>query len=176
VSGSDGRPGHPLLASKQHRAGARADSNHAAGELWNRAGFALVIADARGTGASFGSRAMELGPREIADYGELIDWAAAQPWSNGRVGLFGDPTKARPPSFTAALGNPHVTAVAACSARSTPTGSFLSGGCATGRRFARWMCDTRSRTASPARSKRRKLTRRPAGRSRRRCQSSRRTG
>ncbi len=51
--------------------------------------IALVVADARGTGASFGSRMMELGPCEIADYGELIDWVAAQPWSNGRVGIYG---------------------------------------------------------------------------------------
>jgi predicted acyl esterase len=50
-----------------------ADSNRAAGELWTAAGFALVVVDVRCIGASFGSRTMELGPREIADYGELID-------------------------------------------------------------------------------------------------------
>jgi predicted acyl esterase len=47
------------------------------------------VADARGTGASFGTRTGELGEREITDYGELIDWIAAQPWSNGRVRVYG---------------------------------------------------------------------------------------
>ena len=66
-----------------------ADTNAAAGDLFNRAGFALVVADARGTGASFGTRAGELSEREIEDYGELVSWVAAQPWSNGRVGVYG---------------------------------------------------------------------------------------
>jgi hypothetical protein len=33
-----------------------ADTNAAAGDLFNRAGFALAAVDARGTGASFGAR------------------------------------------------------------------------------------------------------------------------
>ena len=46
-----------------------------------RHGFAFICADARGSGASYGSREMELGPREIGDMGELCAWAAAQPWT-----------------------------------------------------------------------------------------------
>jgi uncharacterized protein len=88
------------------------DSNYAAGQLWTRAGFAMVVADARGTGASFGSRTMELSAREIADYGELIDWVAAQPWSNGRVGVFGTSYEGHAAELVAGLGNPHVVAVA----------------------------------------------------------------
>ena len=119
------------------------DSNHAAGELWTRAGFALVVADARGTGASFGSRAMELGPREIADYGELIDWVAAQPWSNGRVGIFGSSYDGQAAELVAALGNPHVVAVAALFSPLDPYRElFYPGGCATGGRFARWMWES----------------------------------
>ena len=62
------RVGTAFRATRYHRAeqppgpGPEADSNRAAGELWTSAGFALVVADARGTGASFGSRTMELGP------------------------------------------------------------------------------------------------------------------
>jgi len=51
--------------------------------MWARAGIALVLVDARGSGASFGTRTTGLDEREIADYGEVIDWIAAQPWSNG---------------------------------------------------------------------------------------------
>jgi uncharacterized protein len=51
--------------------------------------FAVIIADARGSGASGGSRLSEFSPEEIQDLGELVEWAANQPWSNGRVGTFG---------------------------------------------------------------------------------------
>jgi uncharacterized protein len=142
-----------------------ADSNYAIGELWNSAGFALVLVDARGTGASFGSRAMELGPREIADYGELIDWVAAQPWSNGRVGLFGSSYGGQAAELTAALGNPHVTAVAALFSPVDPYRElFYPGGCATGGRFARWMCDSQVKDGvAGAVKKLAELTGRPAG-------------
>ena len=143
------RVGAAFRATRYHRAGQppspepEADSNRAAGELWTRAGFALVVADARGTGASFGSRTMELGPREIGDYGELIDWVAAQPWSNGRVGVYGTSYEGQAAELVASLGNPHVVAVAALFSPVDPYRElFYPGGCATGGRFARWMCES----------------------------------
>ena len=96
--------GTVMRVTRYHRAdaprepGPQADTNAAAGNLFNSAGFALVVVDARGTGASFGMRTGELGEREIKDYGELIGWIAAQPWSNGRVGVWGTSYEARPPS------------------------------------------------------------------------------
>jgi len=54
------------------------------------------VADARGTGASFGTRAGELSEREIKDYAGLIGWIAAQPWSNGRVGVYGGSYEGQP--------------------------------------------------------------------------------
>jgi putative CocE/NonD family hydrolase len=65
------------------------DSNFAEAELFNDAGYALVIVDGRGSGASFGTRPYELSEDEAADYGEIADWIAAQPWSNQRVGAYG---------------------------------------------------------------------------------------
>jgi uncharacterized protein len=56
---------------------------------FNRRGYAVLLVDARGSGASGGSRATEAAPDEIADYGEVARWASQQPWSNGRVGTFG---------------------------------------------------------------------------------------
>jgi predicted acyl esterase len=133
--------------------------------LWNSAGFALVVVDARGTGASFGSRTMELGPREIADYGELIDWMAAQPWSNGRVGLFGASYDGQAAELVAGLGNPHVTAVAALFSPVDPYRElFYPGGCATGGRFARWMCESQIKDGVAGAVERlSELTGRPAG-------------
>ncbi|MXW55889.1 MAG: CocE/NonD family hydrolase, partial [Gemmatimonadales bacterium] len=64
-------------------------SNFAEAERWNRAGYALVLVDGRGSGASFGIRRFELAEDEVTDYGEVADWIADQPWSNGRVGAYG---------------------------------------------------------------------------------------
>ena len=178
------RVGAVFRATRYHRAEQppgpepEADSNRAAGELWTRAGFALVVADARGTGASFGSRAMELGPREIADYGELIDWVAAQPWSNGRVGVYGTSYEGQAAELVASLGNPHVVAVAALFSPVDPYRElFYPGGCATGGRFARWMCESQIQDGVAGAVERlAELTGLPARNSRCRRRSSRWTG
>ena len=52
-------------------------------------GYAFVMVDARGSGASFGSRAMEWSPDEVKDGAEIVDWIVAQNWSNGKVGATG---------------------------------------------------------------------------------------
>lgn len=54
-----------------------------------RHGFRLVVADARGSGASFGFREAEIGHAEVEDIGELIDWVAQQAWCDGRVATTG---------------------------------------------------------------------------------------
>ncbi|NME81448.1 CocE/NonD family hydrolase [Rhodococcus sp. 105337] len=51
-------------------------------------GYTQVVVDVRGTGFSPGQWQI-LGPREQQDTVEVIDWAASQPWSNGRVGTTG---------------------------------------------------------------------------------------
>lgn len=52
-------------------------------------GYAMVIVDARGTGASFGYRPIELFSGEVDDMREMIDWIAKQPWSDGNVAVTG---------------------------------------------------------------------------------------
>jgi len=51
-------------------------------------GYAFVICNLRGTGRSEGEYCF-LCEREVMDVYELIEWAASQPWSSGRVGMFG---------------------------------------------------------------------------------------
>jgi putative CocE/NonD family hydrolase len=58
-------------------------------KYFNQRRFAVLLVDARGSGASGGHRALEYSPAEVADMGEVAAWAAAQPWSNGHVGTFG---------------------------------------------------------------------------------------
>src|SRR5690606_21668701 len=106
------------------------------------AGLAFVVADARGTGASFGTREGELGEGEIADFNELIDWAASWPWSNGRVGVYGTSYEGQAAELVVRHRNPHLAAVAALFSPNDPYRQlFYPGGVATSRRFARWMCE-----------------------------------
>ena len=54
-----------------------------------RAGrWAYVQVDARGFGGSGGCFEY-YGPNEVKDAGIAVDWAAVQPWSTGRVGMWG---------------------------------------------------------------------------------------
>jgi uncharacterized protein len=57
-------------------------------ERWVPAGYAVVQVDSRGSGKSPGYLD-PFSPREIQDYSECIEWAGAQSWSNGKVGLLG---------------------------------------------------------------------------------------
>jgi uncharacterized protein len=81
-------------------------------KTFNGAGLALVVVDARGSGASFGSRPGEFFDREIRDYGEVADWIAGRSWSNGRVGTFGVSYDGDTAERIARLGNKHITAIA----------------------------------------------------------------
>ncbi|MBH0780662.1 CocE/NonD family hydrolase [Nocardia bovistercoris] len=53
-----------------------------------RSGYTQVVVDVRGTGFSQGIWQV-FGDREQQDGAEVVDWAAAQPWSNGAVGMSG---------------------------------------------------------------------------------------
>ena len=52
-------------------------------------GFASVRVDIRGSGDSDGVLSDEYSAIELSDAVEVIDWLAAQPWCNGRVGMIG---------------------------------------------------------------------------------------
>ena len=74
------------------RAGASGEANPNSGkfrDLFVPRGYAVVIVDVRGTGASFGTRDSFRSPKEREDSREITDWVVAQPWSNGRVGATG---------------------------------------------------------------------------------------
>jgi hypothetical protein len=78
----------------------------------NRRGFAIMVVDTRGTGASFGAQKAPFDDREIGDYGELIDWAARQPWSSGAVGAYGFSYRGMLAVDMASLGKRSLRAVA----------------------------------------------------------------
>ena len=53
-----------------------------------RRGYVQVVANVRGTGKS-GGKYDFMGPQEIQDTYEVIEWIAKQPWCDGKVGMFG---------------------------------------------------------------------------------------
>lgn len=57
-------------------------------EFFTSYGYAMVLADMRGSGASFGTKE-DMTPQLAADGRQLVDWIATQPWSNGNVGMVG---------------------------------------------------------------------------------------
>lgn len=57
-------------------------------EKWTPHGYAIVRVDSRGCGRSPGY-VDHFSARETRDYVECIAWAAAQPWSDGSIGLSG---------------------------------------------------------------------------------------
>jgi len=97
----------------QHTSGRFEDDNRY--ELANRvneAGYAFVFVDARGSGASFGSRAYERSVEEAMDYGEIAEWIIDQAWSNQRVGAFGVSYAGNTAELLAINRHPAVKAIA----------------------------------------------------------------
>lgn len=64
-------------------------------------GYAVVIMDLRGTGLS-GGCLDHLGPNDAKDLKNVVEWAASQDWSNGRVGMTGHSYVGSTPSLAAA--------------------------------------------------------------------------
>ena len=81
-------------------------------EKWVPDGYACVRVDSRGAGRSPG--VMDLfSPREVKDIYNAIEWAAAQPWSSGKVGLCGISYYAMNQWLVASLQPPHLAAMCA---------------------------------------------------------------
>jgi predicted acyl esterase len=78
---------------------------------WVPRGYALVWVDGRGVGHTPGI----LDPfskQEALDYYDAIEWAAEQPWSDGKVGLYGGSYNATIQWNVAALHPPSLKAIA----------------------------------------------------------------
>ncbi len=79
-------------------------------EKWVPDGYVCLRVDSRGAGRSPGY--MDVwSPRESRDIYECIEWAAAQPWSNGKVGINGISYYAMNQWTTGALKPPHLAAL-----------------------------------------------------------------
>ena len=74
-------------------------------------GYALVKVDARGSGASFGTRPVEYGRQEVLDAYDVVEWVVSREWSDGTVGAYGTSYTGTTAELLAAVNHPAVKAV-----------------------------------------------------------------
>ncbi len=75
-----------------------------------RYGYVYVVADVRGSGASFGNRTDPNPPVEVLDAYDIIEWIARQVWCSGKIGMYGI-SYGGSAQLTAAAGrSPHLKA------------------------------------------------------------------
>lgn len=91
-----------------------------------RRGYAVVLQDVRGRYASEGDFDPYRG--EGKDGYDTIEWAAAQPWSNGRVGTYGLSYPGAVQWLAAMETPPHLQAMAPAMTFSSPRNFFYAGG------------------------------------------------
>ena len=103
-------------------------------------GYAHLIVTRRGMGRSEGDDAAYLNGTDVADHASVIQWAAAQPWCDGQVVLFGTSYYALTQPQVARL---HPPALKACFANEMCTDFFrhiaMFGGAPQSEFFALWM-------------------------------------
>jgi predicted acyl esterase len=78
-----------LVEYHPYRNNDRSSARAADHEYFANNGFVSVRLDVRGTGSSQGVNTDEYMGIETQDGYDAIEWLASQPWSNGRVGMFG---------------------------------------------------------------------------------------
>jgi putative CocE/NonD family hydrolase len=77
-----------------------------------RHGYAFVQAYVRGRGRSGGDKSDNTGPTVGRDGYDLVEWIAAQPWSDGKVVMFGGSFVGMTQWRTAAQHPPHLASIA----------------------------------------------------------------
>ncbi len=76
-----------------------------------RHGYVVAAVDVRGSGASFGTFGGMFTRREAEDSYDVTEWLGVQPWSNGKVGMFGRSYLAITQYMAASQLPPHLAAI-----------------------------------------------------------------
>jgi uncharacterized protein len=73
-------------------------------------GYAVVVAERPGTGASFGKMnpSFEVVAKEVD---EILNWIAAQKWCDGNIGMYGESWQGAIQFAAASTANPHLKAI-----------------------------------------------------------------
>jgi predicted acyl esterase len=104
-------------ASRSRRIGGVADASVEAGpiDFFVKRGYVYIIGGVRGTGLSGGAYNY-LGPKEMRDSYEVVEWAGTQPWCTGNVGMAGIGYFANHHAAVALMEPPHLKCIAPVSA------------------------------------------------------------
>ena len=79
--------------------------------FFTQAGYTVVNFDARGSGASLGTRSSEWSDAEVHDLYTVVDWIVRQPWCNGSVAAHGYSYGGNTAFLAAAAGHPAVRVI-----------------------------------------------------------------
>lgn len=76
-----------------------------------RHGYIVAALDVRGSGASFGQRALSNTMNDMYDLYDVNEWLGTQPWCTGKVGMFGCSFLGNSQIMTALMAPPHLTCI-----------------------------------------------------------------
>ena len=127
--------------------------DEALGQWLAARGYAFCRLDIRGTGSSPGIARGEYTPDETNDGYDTVEWLAAQPWSNGNVGMWGISWGGFAAIQVAMLRPPHLRAIVpvyASDDRYTDDVHYI-GGCATVSELSQYAVSMVGSNALPAR-------------------------
>jgi putative CocE/NonD family hydrolase len=74
-------------------------------------GYVVAVADVRGSGASYGTRLGSYSLQDARDAYDITEWLAAQPWCDGKVGMYGESFMGGGQLMVASLAPPHLKAI-----------------------------------------------------------------
>ncbi len=77
-----------------------------------KSGYVFIIADVRGSGASYGKRNREWDKEELEDSREILDWITRQDFCDGNIGVTGSSYDGSCAEFLLKHSHPNVKAVA----------------------------------------------------------------
>jgi hypothetical protein len=117
--------------------------------FWCKHGYVVISPDPRGAWHSEGQLTF-WSDQEAADGYDLIEWAAAQSWSNGKVGMLGVSYLAISQWLIAATRPPHLAAICPWEGFSDPYRDVAAHGGIPERRFWNWWQPKSRFSLSPA--------------------------
>ncbi|MGA2531697.1 MAG: CocE/NonD family hydrolase [Candidatus Aminicenantales bacterium] len=89
----------------------QSEADQPLGQLLLKHGYAVVSVDVRGSGASFGVWQGLFSPDETRGAYEIIEWVAAQPWCDGKIGMSGASYLGTTQLMAATTRPPHLKAL-----------------------------------------------------------------